>query len=225
MDSKYFSLCRNFSLLTLQYKISHRQYTTKCAQLCSNKTSFMDTDIWISHDFHVSQKRFSFFFLLSRADLGSQQNGKESTESSHIPHYPHMHSLLYHQHPPQVWSMCYNWCTDTDTSLSYRVHSWHTVWFILGVVHSMVGFFFSIITVTIFSLCVYQFASIVSDCSSPGSSVHGILQARILQWVVMPSSRGSSKPRERTHLPYSSSLGRRVVYHLYYLASPSQFMH
>ena len=86
-------------------------------------------------------------------------------------------------------------------------------------------FFFSIITVTIFSLCVYQFASIVSDCSSPGSSVHGILQARILQWVVMPSSRGSSKPRERTHLPYSSSLGRRVVYHLYYLASPSQFMH
>ena len=30
------------------------------------------------------------------------------------------------------------------------------------------------------------------DCSPPGSSVHGILQARILEWVVMPSSRGSS---------------------------------
>ena len=30
------------------------------------------------------------------------------------------------------------------------------------------------------------------DCSSPGSSVHGILQARILEWVAMPSSRGSS---------------------------------
>ena len=28
-------------------------------------------------------------------------------------------------------------------------------------------------------------------CSSPGSSVHGILQARILEWVAMPSSRGS----------------------------------
>ena len=32
------------------------------------------------------------------------------------------------------------------------------------------------------------------DCSPPGSSVHGILQARILEWVAVPSSRGSSKP-------------------------------
>ena len=30
------------------------------------------------------------------------------------------------------------------------------------------------------------------DCSPPGSSVHGTLQARILEWVAMPSSRGSS---------------------------------
>ena len=30
------------------------------------------------------------------------------------------------------------------------------------------------------------------DCSLPGFSVHGILQARILEWVAMPSSRGSS---------------------------------
>jgi len=30
------------------------------------------------------------------------------------------------------------------------------------------------------------------DCSPPGSSVHGILQARTLEWVAMPSSRGSS---------------------------------
>ena len=33
------------------------------------------------------------------------------------------------------------------------------------------------------------------DCSQPGSSVHGILQARILEWVVMLSSRGSSQHR------------------------------
>ena len=33
------------------------------------------------------------------------------------------------------------------------------------------------------------------DGSPPGSSVHGILQARILEWVVVPSSRGSSRPR------------------------------
>ena len=33
------------------------------------------------------------------------------------------------------------------------------------------------------------------DCSPPGSPIHGILQARILEWVAMPSSRGSSQPR------------------------------
>ena len=37
------------------------------------------------------------------------------------------------------------------------------------------------------------------DCSPPGSSVHGILQARILEWIVLPSSRGSAQPRGRTH--------------------------
>ena len=36
------------------------------------------------------------------------------------------------------------------------------------------------------------------DCSLPGSFVHGIVQARILEWVAIPSSRGSSQPRDRT---------------------------
>ena len=36
------------------------------------------------------------------------------------------------------------------------------------------------------------------DCSPPGSSVHGISQARILEWVVISFSRGSSPPRDRT---------------------------
>ena len=36
------------------------------------------------------------------------------------------------------------------------------------------------------------------DCSPPGSSIHGILQARVLEWVAIPFSRGSSQPRDRT---------------------------
>ena len=36
------------------------------------------------------------------------------------------------------------------------------------------------------------------DCSPPGSSVHGILQAKILEWGAIPFSRGSSWPRDRT---------------------------
>ena len=40
------------------------------------------------------------------------------------------------------------------------------------------------------------------DCSLPGSSVHGVSQARILEWVVMPSSTGSSQPRDRAHVSW-----------------------
>ena len=58
------------------------------------------------------------------------------------------------------------------------------------------------------------------DSSPPGSSVHGILQVRILERVAMPSSRGSSQPRDRTCMSYVSCLGRRVLYHLSYQGSP-----
>jgi len=44
------------------------------------------------------------------------------------------------------------------------------------------------------------------DCSPPGSSVHGILQARILVWVAMPSSRVSSRPRDQTHVSCGSCI-------------------
>ena len=38
------------------------------------------------------------------------------------------------------------------------------------------------------------------DCSPPGSSIHGILQARILEWVAISFSRGSSRPRDRNQV-------------------------
>ena len=40
------------------------------------------------------------------------------------------------------------------------------------------------------------------DCSPPGSSVHVILQARILEWVDIPFSRESSQPRDRTRVSH-----------------------
>ena len=40
------------------------------------------------------------------------------------------------------------------------------------------------------------------DCSLPGSSIHRILQARILEWVAVTFSRGSSQPRDRTPVSY-----------------------
>ena len=52
------------------------------------------------------------------------------------------------------------------------------------------------------------------NCSLPGPSVHGILQARILEWVAMPSSTGSSQPRDQTQcLIMSPALDRQVLYH------------
>ena len=44
------------------------------------------------------------------------------------------------------------------------------------------------------------------DCSLPSSSVHGILQAKILEWVAIPFSRGSSLPRDQTRV--SCTAGR-----------------
>ena len=47
------------------------------------------------------------------------------------------------------------------------------------------------------------------DCSLPGSSIHGILQARTLEWVAISFSRGSSQPRDRTCV--SCIAGRRFT--------------
>ena len=70
------------------------------------------------------------------------------------------------------------------------------------------------------SLCVHvcQVASSCltvrgpTDCSLSGSSVHGILQARILERVAMPSSRGSSRPRERTRISFASYIGKQFFF-------------
>ena len=40
------------------------------------------------------------------------------------------------------------------------------------------------------------------NCSLPDSSVHGIFQARMLEWVAIPFSRGSSQPSDRTQISY-----------------------
>ena len=42
------------------------------------------------------------------------------------------------------------------------------------------------------------------DCSPPGSSVHGILRTRIPEWVAISSSRGSSQPKDWTHVSHVS---------------------
>ena len=71
--------------------------------------------------------------------------------------------------------------------------------------------------------CVLSHCSHVRLFATPWTAVHqaplsmGILQARILEWVAMPTSKGSSQPRDRTHISHISCTGRRVLYHSHHL--------
>ena len=60
------------------------------------------------------------------------------------------------------------------------------------------------------------------DCSPLGSSVHRIFQARILEWVAISFSRGSSQSRNQTCISCVSCFGRRILYQLHQLGSPSR---
>ena len=51
------------------------------------------------------------------------------------------------------------------------------------------------------------------DCKPPVSSVHGIISARILEWVAISSSRGSFWLRDQTHVSCSSCIGKGTLYH------------
>ena len=61
------------------------------------------------------------------------------------------------------------------------------------------------------------------DCSPPGSSVHGVFQARIPEWVAIFSSRGSSQPRGQTLISCVSC--RRILYPLSHLGTKQYIMY
>ena len=60
--------------------------------------------------------------------------------------------------------------------------------------------------------CCFQLCDPM-DYSLLGSSIHTILQTRILGWVAMSSSRGSSQPRDSTFFSYVSCIGKQVLFH------------
>ena len=71
-------------------------------------------------------------------------------------------------------------------------------------------------------ICTYAVVSSLSsdqlfcdlmDYSPPGSSVYGMALARILEWVAIPFSRGSSQPRDRTQVSYIWCIGKQLLYH------------
>ena len=57
------------------------------------------------------------------------------------------------------------------------------------------------------------------DCSLPDSSFHAILQAKILEWVAIPFSRGSSQHRDQTRVSCISCVGRQFLYQFFLIMS------
>ena len=80
-------------------------------------------------------------------------------------------------------------------------------------------------TVTV-CVCVFSPFSCVQLFADPWTVahqaplVHGICQARILEWVAISFSRGSSRPRDWIRLSSVSCIGRQILYHEHYLGSP-----
>ena len=77
----------------------------------------------------------------------------------------------------------------------------------------MALFLASVLCSTNLCLCVHVCAQSCltlwdpMDCSPPGSSVHGMFQARILEWFSISHSKGSSRPRDQTHVSWVSCIG------------------
>ena len=84
--------------------------------------------------------------------------------------------------------------------------------------HEVTFWFFSLRTDQLVCMCAKLLQSCLTlwdpmDCSPPASYAHGILQARKLEWVTMPSCSGSSQTRDRTCVSYVSCTSRQVLYH------------
>ena len=109
-------------------------------------------------------------------------------------------------------------CRDTYQILRWvkylfnNFHHNHTLDILVEIIHSTkINFIFLFNMATAKSLQSCPTLCNPMDCSPPGFSVHGLLQARIVEWIAMPSSRGSSWPRDQAHVSYVSWAGSLLV--------------
>ena len=98
--------------------------------------------------------------------------------------------------------MCVCVCVCTHTCILFQMFFYHNIWlwFRKNWVTDILWKNILTLCVSVVQLCPTLCDPV--DCSPPGSSMHGILQARILEWVAMPSSRGSSPPKDQTSVSH-----------------------
>ena len=107
------------------------------------------------------------------------------------------------------WRVRYDWVT--SLSLFTFMH-WRRQWqpppvFLPGGLHRVGHDWNDLAAAAVLSCFRHVQLCDPMDCSPPGSSVHGILQARTLEWVSVCSSR------DQTHVSYISCIGKWVLYH------------
>ena len=127
--------------------------------------------------------------------IGSKNQGPLNTDSKKTT------SMWLSQRPKQERV----WCSEAVNITVKSVSDWRP-------------FLMSRLKTSYIRMCVLSHFSHVQlgdpmDSSPPGSSVHGILQARVLEWVVLSHSKGSSQPQDWTCISYVSCTGRQVLYH------------
>ena len=103
-----------------------------------------------------------------------------------------------------------------DKEVNKRKWIW-TLWNIIWLCSWACGTILSWVVYVLYNQCVCAQLCLTlcdpMDCSPSGSSVHGIFQARILEWVAISFSRGSSWPRDWTCVSWIFSIGRWILYH------------
>ena len=109
-----------------------------------------------------------------------------------------------------------NWKNITISSSSYSsIINWKPFWSFLNIEASQLPFYckflvlFWVYVLTCF-IHVWLFATLWAAAHQVPLSL-GILHVSILEWVSMPSSRGSSRPRDQTHISYVSCIGRWLL--------------
>ena len=108
--------------------------------------------------------------------------------------------LPVHSTPAPVWRLLY--CTTVLFKILYYTIQKCSLYFLL-----YIAFYILFVQKLLYSLT--QLGPTLydpMDCNLPGSSVHGILQAKILEWVAISPSRGSSLPWDQTCISYISAL-------------------
>ena len=109
-----------------------------------------------------------------------------------------------------IWRVCYTLHTTiTLNPQFFKVYETHRWWSIRLEKFSNLPR----LTADVFRCLVSKLCLTLATPWTVGSSVHGIYQARILEWVAISFSRGSSWPRDQTFISWVSCIGRWILYH------------